>query len=192
MLAPARDCVCTPPPRSPPVTRANASCGRTSDAADLLGVGEKMGRIATGRTADLVVFAGDPLDPSAPVRLTLSQGKITHDNRNAEIAPTFQASTRKLLDKLPPSYVVKTTRLLTSSGEFAPGELHVANGRLNGPSGSSVPVIDVGYVPVTPGFVAAQLAVAGRRAGCRCGPPPCHRRLAFDDARLRSAGTRGS
>jgi imidazolonepropionase-like amidohydrolase len=63
----------------------------TRDAADLLGVGDKLGRIAPGFPADLAVFAGEPLDPSVPVRLTLSQGKMTFDGTRE---PTQQSSRR--------------------------------------------------------------------------------------------------
>jgi imidazolonepropionase-like amidohydrolase len=35
----------------------------TRDAADLLGIGDRLGTIAPGKQADLAVFAGDPLDP---------------------------------------------------------------------------------------------------------------------------------
>lgn len=164
----------------------------TSDAADLLGLGDQLGRIAAGRTADLVVFAGDPLDPSAPVRLTLSQGRITHEDRSTEIAPAPSGKTPNLPEKLPPSYVLKTTRLLTSSGEFAPGELHIVDGRLSGPNGSPAPVIDVGDAPVTPGFVAAHLALSGETMP---DADAAHLRatdgLAADDARLRSCRDAG-
>lgn len=136
----------------------------TADAADLLGVGDRLGRIALGRTADLAVFAGDPLDPSAAVRMTISQGKVTYDAPTVETAPTATVSKPSLPEKLPPSYAIKTTRLLTSSGLLLPGELHVADGKLNGKSVVPVPLFDVGDAPVTPGFVAANVAIGGETA----------------------------
>ncbi len=164
----------------------------TSDAADLLGVGEKLGRIAKGRTADLVVFAGDPLDPSAPVRLTISQGRITHDAPTADAAPVPLAQRPNLPDKLPPSYVLKTRRLLTSSGEFAPGALYVVAGRLSGPNGSPLPVFDVGDAPVTPGLVAAHVGAGGEATP---DADAAHLRatdgLALDDSRLRGCREAG-
>jgi imidazolonepropionase-like amidohydrolase len=134
----------------------------TSDAADLLGVGDKLGRLAAGRMADLAVFAGDPLDPSVPVRMTISQGHVTYDAPATVVPAASVVSSQKLPDKLPASYVIKTTRLLRETGEFAPGELHVANGKINGRDQvASVPVFDVGEAPVTPGLVAAHVSVGG-------------------------------
>src|SRR4029077_17977752 len=104
----------------------------TADGAGLLGGRDRLGRIAVGRPADLAVFAGDPLDPSAAVRMTISQGKVTYDAATVEISPAAAVVKRTLPDKLPASYVIKTTRLLTSSGLFVPGELHIVDGKLNG------------------------------------------------------------
>lgn len=55
----------------------------TRDAAELIGVGDKLGSLEVGRVADLAVFAGDPLDPSVPVRMTIGQGVVTYDNPKA-------------------------------------------------------------------------------------------------------------
>lgn len=52
----------------------------TCDAADLLGVGDQLGRLAVGHRATLVAFAGDPLDPSAAVRLTMVDGKVVFES----------------------------------------------------------------------------------------------------------------
>lgn len=46
----------------------------TSVPARLLGVENEAGALAAGKRADLVVFGGDPLDLSAPVRLVLAGG----------------------------------------------------------------------------------------------------------------------
>lgn len=135
----------------------------TADAADVIGAGDKLGRIAVGRPADLAVIAGDPLDPSAPVRFTMSQGIITHNDAKAEIAPSPIVAAPMVPEQFPPRYVLKTNRLLALSGEFGPGELFIENGRVveRGPSGNTIPTIDVGEAPVTPGLVAAGVAVAG-------------------------------
>jgi imidazolonepropionase-like amidohydrolase len=127
----------------------------------LLGVGDKLGRLAIGRPADLTVIAGDPLDPSAPVRFTLTQGAITHNDGKAEIAPMPIVSNPQLPEQLPARYVIKTNRLLNLAGDFVPGELFVENGKLvdRGPSGVSIPTFDVGDAPVTPGLVAAHVGV---------------------------------
>src|SRR4029450_10135481 len=67
------------PPVADRYPRAQVLHALTRGAAELFGVADKLGTIAVGRPADLAVFAGDPLDPSVPVRLAISQGSITHD-----------------------------------------------------------------------------------------------------------------
>lgn len=133
----------------------------TADAADILGVGDKLGRLAEGRGADLTVVAGDPLDPSAPVRMTISQGIVTHSAANAEPAQQPTSVEVNLPHPLPARYVLKTNRLLGESGEFAPGQIAVENGKFVAaiPSSLDVPTIDVGDAPVTPGLVAGNVVI---------------------------------
>ncbi len=135
----------------------------TRDAAELHGVADKLGSLAADRLADLVVFAGDPLDPSAPVRMTISQGVVTYDAPNAEVAPAVLEAKPTIPDTLPAHYILRTTRMLNEAGELVPGELHVAGGRITDRAGASsgAPVIDVGDAPVTPGFVAGQVSIGG-------------------------------
>lgn len=135
----------------------------TSDAADMLGVGDRLGRIAVGRPADLVVFAGEPLDPGTAVRLTMSQGTVTYENVKASSRPPRLTVKAAIPERLPARYILKTTHLLNAAGEFAPGELYVQSGHLSDPAGkpADTPVIDVGDAPVTPGLVAAMVGLSG-------------------------------
>ncbi len=48
----------------------------TSEAADILGVSERIGRIQAGLDADLVLFAGDPLDMMHSPEMVMINGKI--------------------------------------------------------------------------------------------------------------------
>jgi imidazolonepropionase-like amidohydrolase len=132
----------------------------TRDAAELHGVGDKLGSLAPGRVADLVVFAGDPLDPSAPVRMTISQGTVTFDAPSTEVAPAITESKPTLPDALPTTFVLRTTRLLNDAGEFVPGELNIAGGRISERT-ADAPVIDIGDAPVTPGLVAGRVSIGG-------------------------------
>lgn len=133
----------------------------TRDAAEMHGVEGKLGSLAEGRVADLVVFAGDPLDPSVPVRMTISQGAVTYDNPKAEVAPRATACKPNVPDALPNSYIIKTTRLLNEHGEFVPGELFVENGKVTDKAArnSAATTIDLGDAPVTPGLVSAHNAI---------------------------------
>jgi imidazolonepropionase-like amidohydrolase len=60
----------------------------TRDAADLLGVGDQLGRLEVGRRATLSVFAGDPLDPTAQTRLVLVDGQIVLDQPHVQLHAT--------------------------------------------------------------------------------------------------------
>lgn len=139
----------------------------TSEAADLLGVGDKLGRLAVGRVADLVVFAGDPLDPSAPVRLTMSQGRITCENWDAEPAAPGNPVRAVLPQKLPNRFVVRTSRLLAPDGTWKEGTLYVMDGRFVAESAlqgdPQVPTFDLGAAPITPGLVSAHFPLAAEQ-----------------------------
>src|SRR5260221_5977827 len=124
--------------------------------------------------------------------MTISQGKVTYDAPTVEVSPPAAFAKPTLPEKLPASYAIKTTRMLTSSGLFLPGELHVVDGRLTGKSDTTGPVFDVGNAPVTPGLVAANVAIAGETAA---DADAAHLRaadgLAPDDGRLRACRDAG-
>lgn len=64
----------------------------TADAADLLGVGDQLGKLAVGQRATLAVFGGDPLDTTAGTRLVLVDGVIVHDDPKCK--PAAEGPTR--------------------------------------------------------------------------------------------------
>ena len=53
-------------------------------AARLLGVGDRIGRLAPNLKADLVLWSGDPLEPGSVVRKVFVDGRLAYD---AEVAP---------------------------------------------------------------------------------------------------------
>lgn len=55
----------------------------TVRAAELLGVGDRIGSLAEGRDGDLVIIDGDPLDPRSKVERVLINGETVYD-RGAE------------------------------------------------------------------------------------------------------------
>lgn len=60
------------------LSREEALAAVTSRAAAILGVDHELGSIRPGAEATLVLFDGDPLDPTTPVRLTLVEGEILY------------------------------------------------------------------------------------------------------------------
>lgn len=131
----------------------------TSGAAQLLGVDDLVGSIAEGKRADLAVFAGDPLDVTAPIRLVLSGGAVIYENEMVH-----PAQSEDLVDKhqgptaLPPAYLLKSTRILTPDGKFAAGVLRIVDGKITEraetlPSNDGEPLIDLGQAVITPGLM---------------------------------------
>ncbi|MFT7632311.1 MAG: imidazolonepropionase-like amidohydrolase [Mariniblastus sp.] len=141
------------------VAREAALAAMTSNAARMLGVADKIGTLEAGKQADIAVFAGDPLDPSAPTRLVLSHGKITFD-RNA--VPVNRAamsdSLAKMPSRLPPSYAINTSRMLVD-GKFQSGTLVIKDGHIVSTAitadTKNVLLYDLGDAIVTPGLVIA-------------------------------------
>jgi imidazolonepropionase-like amidohydrolase len=158
----------------------------TRDAAEILGVGDRLGTIAAGKQADLAVFAGDPLDPSVPVRLVLSAGKVVYESKAEPVAspvgfggtvvPPVQTTDRRddgptspLPARLPKKYALKTRRLLLEDGKVQAGMVLVESGKVSA-IGSSVnlgegtPLYDLGSAVVSPGLVAAHSLLGLARA----------------------------
>lgn len=134
----------------------------TRDAADILGIGDKLGVIAPGKQADLAVFAGDPLDPSVPVRLVVSQGKIVYQSEASPVAMVARKKSAKevaaLPAKLPKQYALKTECLCLEDGQLRPGMVLIEGGKVSAiapsvPVSAGVTAFDLGSAVLTPGLV---------------------------------------
>lgn len=135
----------------------------TINPARMLGIADQVGSIEAGKLANISVFAGDPLDPSSPVRMVICDGKVTHDADHAAMAIANKAKklTKDVLDalpaKLPSNYAIKSTRILLSSGKLESGHISVNNGQAKFSQGlpqTSV-LFDLGDKVITPGLVNA-------------------------------------
>ncbi|MCD6508811.1 MAG: amidohydrolase family protein [Thermoprotei archaeon] len=51
----------------------------TINAAEILGIADRIGSVEPGKDADLVLFEGDPLDPSSKVAYTIVNGNILYE-----------------------------------------------------------------------------------------------------------------
>jgi imidazolonepropionase-like amidohydrolase len=134
----------------------------TRDAAEILGVADRLGSITPGKQADLAVFAGDPLDPSVPVRLVVSQGKVLVRNDVPVLRTQYSVLSTPgtaLPARMPKKYVVQTQRLLAEDGTYRPGTILVDDGKVVAIGSSAapdgVPVFDLETAVVSPGLVAA-------------------------------------
>ena len=61
------------------LSRDAALRGVTSTAAELLGIADRVGSIAEGKDADLIIIAGDPLDVRAPVETVIVDGEVVFE-----------------------------------------------------------------------------------------------------------------
>ena len=123
----------------------------TRQAANLLGVGDRVGYLTAGLDADFVVLSGDPLATATQVRETWIAGEQVYD-----ASAPLEGETRSR------ALVVRAGKIVTAAGPvLLDGAVLVIDGQIAA-VGSSVPVppgarvIDAGPEGVvTPGFVDA-------------------------------------
>jgi imidazolonepropionase-like amidohydrolase len=140
--------------------------GLTLVPATLAGAGDQRGKLAKDYVADLALFAGDPLDPSAPVVMTMSGGEIVYqaadvngqtiDGENALLSK----SDLELPSQLPAKYGLRSQRILGVDGEFSPGLLIINQGLVVAieavdAATDSLTVYDLGQSVITPGLISA-------------------------------------
>ena len=52
----------------------------TLNAAEIVGIADRVGSLEVGKDADIAVFCGDPLDARTKCVMTIVNGKTVHDN----------------------------------------------------------------------------------------------------------------
>jgi imidazolonepropionase-like amidohydrolase len=61
------------------------------NAAEIFGVGSKLGSITEGKTADLIVADGDPLEPATHVNMVFIDGKAASvDTRQEQLYEKYK------------------------------------------------------------------------------------------------------
>lgn len=115
----------------------------TLDAAKILGVDDRVGSIAAGKDADLVIMTGAPFDARTQIESVLVDGDEVY--ARGESAPVF---------------AIRASRVLTGDGhEFRDGVVVVRGNKIvdigDIPVPGGVEVIDAGDAVIAPGFVAA-------------------------------------
>lgn len=144
------------------VPRGRVLRALTAGAAEVLGLEDELGSIAEGLRADLVAFAGDPIDPATPVALVVSGGEVVYRDPDAEPAAEGPVAVvdADLPDRLPRRFVIRTRRLLGPDGSVAPGAVSVADGTIEAAGasvevGDEIPAYDLGDAVVSPGLTSA-------------------------------------
>jgi len=145
---------------------ADALRSVTFDAAKILGVEDRVGSIAPGRDADLVVLSGEPGDAWASVLETYSSGICVFNREEAERRRRdYLEETRpkQTADEAGGTVVVRAGLVVPVSGPpIANGSVAIQNGRIVSVGASvAVPrgarVIDAGpQAVVTPGLIDAR------------------------------------
>ncbi|XZE20632.1 amidohydrolase family protein [Pirellulaceae bacterium SH449] len=139
----------------------------TADAARLIGCDKQLGVLAAGFKADLVGFAGDPLDTTSPVSLVVVDGKLIKQPESAKVLVAATSPSSKsyealqALAKSSDGFSLKSTNLLLADGLKA-GEITVANGKItrlatsaDSAAESGAEAIDLGNYFVTPSLGSA-------------------------------------
>jgi len=143
----------------------------TIDAARILNISDDTGTLRTGKFADLAVVAGEPLNPAAPIALTMSQGTITFQRSEDAELPSFvevsdtSSESAELPQSLPDQYVLVSQNVLRPNGKPAPGAVVVRDGTITAirkpDKASGGAVFDLGELVITPGLVAAHVTMSG-------------------------------
>jgi imidazolonepropionase-like amidohydrolase len=129
----------------------------TQDAAKLIGCDKKLGVLAPGYRADIVGFAGDPLDTSVAVRLVVSGGKVlTKPSEPTVSKSTASFKVERIPQALPSKFQLHSTHVLMPDG-YADVTLTIAGGKViaveqgSKENGTDL-LVDLGDNIVTPGL----------------------------------------
>lgn len=134
--------------------------------AEILGVGERVGSLASGRDADFLVLSDRPFEIGATVLSAYVAGQRVYE---APPAPTTQPASRAARIEPPPTTVIKAGRIWLGDEVLADGQVLLESGKIAA-VGHRVPVppgariIDAGRDAfVVPGFIDAHgfLGLAG-------------------------------
>ncbi len=149
----------------------------TSVPAAILGMSNQIGTLREGSDADLVVFAGNPLDPATPIEWTFSQGESVYSAPMSQPVPPSEigssvaadSNAPSLSEQLPGTYAIRTKNLLQSDGSFAPGSMLVRDKMIAEVGGydltiaEDIPVFILDQSFITPGLVAAHASLSADR-----------------------------
>ncbi|XZE53892.1 amidohydrolase family protein [Planctomycetaceae bacterium SH139] len=141
----------------------------TSVPAELVGAGDRLGKIKAGYQADLAVFAGEPLDPTTRVLFTISAGEVVYEAGQATTSAASEepaATALKIVAEhplpaaLPTTYGIRSQRILQADGQFAAGYVTISDGKITASEVSEtnpegLTIYDLGEAVLTPGLVSA-------------------------------------
>ncbi|MEL7496883.1 MAG: amidohydrolase family protein [Planctomycetota bacterium] len=141
------------------VSHGSTLAALTINPARMLGVADSLGSLEKDKVANIAVFAGDPLNPSTPVRMVMCHGKITHEAEHKAgefVSSDTQQTTDELPKVLPGKYALKSERIMRPDGSLAPGYLVVdkMKVRITTRKPKNTPVYRMADQVITPGLVS--------------------------------------
>ncbi len=87
-------------PRATGLSWNDAFAAITSGPADIMGMGDKLGSLKTGRVADVVIWDGDPLELSSAAETVYIDGMLQPlDNRQARLRERYKTPAESTLPK---------------------------------------------------------------------------------------------
>ena len=141
------------------LTAEQAMRAITIDAARVLGIDDETGSLQAGKHADVIVVAGDPLNPAAPVMMTMSHGEVVYqaaDVNAVEHSGLIDVPT--MPSTLPADFTLVSQQVLHPDGKLAPAAIQIKAGQIVSVNAATtetggLPVIDLGSAVISPGLV---------------------------------------
>jgi imidazolonepropionase-like amidohydrolase len=138
------------------LTAEEALAAVTRVPAEILGVGDRVGTLAPGRDADLVILSGDPFGGAAAVERVLIEGEVVFERKEGDVQ-TYRA----LRDTGKPgeTIVIRAARILTGGpGVVSEGLVIVEGGKIafvgrGRPVPAGARLLDAPGGTVAPGFI---------------------------------------
>jgi len=116
----------------------------------------RLGSLAVGKDADLAVFAGDPLDPSTPVRMTVVGGRNRPPAVRSRRAERAAGRPPGPSAALPEAFVLQSKNVLLPDGRMVRRGLRVVRGKIDAidPPPRRTRRSNLGDALIAPGLVA--------------------------------------
>ena len=131
----------------------------TIDAARVLGIDGETGSLQVGKHADVIVVAGDPLNPAAPVMMTMSHGEVVYQAADVKaVQHSGLVDVPTMPSTLPTDFTLVSQQVLHPDGKLAPAAIQIKAGQIVSVNGATtetggLPVIDMGSAVISPGLI---------------------------------------
>ncbi len=146
------------------LTAEQAMRAITIDAARVLGIDAETGSLQDGKHADVIVVAGDPLNPAAPVMMTMSHGEVVYQAADVKaVEHSGLVDVPTMPSTLPTDFALVSQQVLHPDGKLAPAVIQIKAGRIVSVNAATtetggLPVIDLGSAVISPGLIVGHFS----------------------------------